>query len=57
LRAAEALDELKTENEDQKVGINIVRKALSWPTRLIAMNAGAVGKILEQSIYSYGSVG
>jgi chaperonin GroEL len=61
LRAAEALDELKTENKDQKVGINIVRKALSWPTRLIAMNAGAdgwvvVGKILEHSTYSYGSV-
>ena len=54
LRAAKALDELKTENEDQKVGINIVRKALSWPARLIAINAGedgsvVVGKILEKA--------
>jgi len=59
LRAAKALDELKTENDDQKAGINIVRKALSWPARLIATNAGAdgsvvVGKILEHSTYSYG---
>jgi len=39
LRAAKALEELKAENEDQKTGINIVRKALSWPARLIAINA------------------
>ena len=59
LRAAKALDELKTENDDQKIGINIVRKALSWPARLIAINAGddgsiVVGKILERATYSYG---
>src|ERR1700704_2241015 len=59
LRAAKALDELKTDNEDQKVGINIVRKALSWPARIIAINAGAdgsvvVGKILDKATYSFG---
>ena len=59
LRAAKALDELKTENEDQKVGINIVRKALAWPARIIAINAGAdgsvvVGKILDRATYAYG---
>jgi len=59
LRAAKALDELKTENEDQKVGINIVRKALSWPARLIAINAGedgsvVVGKILDRATYAFG---
>ena len=59
LRAAKALDELQTENEDQKIGINVVRKALSWPTRLIAINAGedgsvVVGKIFERATYSYG---
>ena len=59
LRAAKALDELKTENEDQKVGINIVRKALTWPARIIAINAGAdgsvvVGKILDRATYSFG---
>jgi chaperonin GroEL len=60
LRAAKALDKLEPENEDQKVGINIVRKALSsWPARLIAINAGedgsvVVGKILDNSDYGFG---
>jgi chaperonin GroEL len=59
LRAAKALDGLKAENDDQKTGINIVRKALSWPARLIAINAGedgsiVVGKILERAAYSFG---
>ena len=59
LRAAKALDELKSENEDQKTGINIVRKALSWPARLIAINAGedgsvVVGKILDKATYAFG---
>jgi chaperonin GroEL len=59
LRAAKALDELETENDDQKIGINVVRKALSWPARLIAINAGedgsvVVGKILERQTYSFG---
>jgi chaperonin GroEL len=59
LRACKALDRLKPENEDQRVGINIVRKALSWPARLIAINAGedgsvVVGKILESSVYGFG---
>jgi chaperonin GroEL len=59
LRAAKALDKLEPENEDQKAGINIIRKALSWPARLIAANAGedggvVVGKILENATYSFG---
>jgi chaperonin GroEL len=59
LRAAVVLDKLKPENEDQKVGINIIRKALSWPARLIATNAGedgavVTGKILEKAAYGFG---
>ncbi len=59
LRAQAALSKLKPENEDQKAGINIVRRALSWPARLIATNAGEDGavvtsKILEKSDYGYG---
>ncbi len=59
LRAAKSLDSLKPENDDQKVGINIVRKALQAPARQIATNAGEdgsviVGKILENSKYAYG---
>jgi chaperonin GroEL len=59
LRAIAALDKLKTENEDQKVGINIIKKALQWPARQIVQNAGedgsvVVGKVLENSKYAFG---
>jgi chaperonin GroEL len=59
LRASEALKRVRTHNEDQKHGVEIVRKALSWPARQIAINAGedgsvVVGKILEKDQYSYG---
>ncbi len=59
LYAARALDGLKPKNDDQKVGIDIVRRALSYPTRLIAENAGTdgsivVGKLLESKNVNYG---
>jgi chaperonin GroEL len=59
LRAGEILKKLRTHNDDQKTGVEIVRKALSWPARQIAINAGddgsvIVGKILEKDQYSYG---
>src|SRR5499426_1025189 len=59
LRAVEALKRLQTENEDQKHGVEIVRKALQTPARQIAVNAGddgsvVVGKILEKDQYNYG---
>src|SRR4030081_521403 len=59
LRASEQLKGLRTKNDDQKTGVEIVRKALSWPARQIAINAGEdgsviVGKILENKSYNYG---
>jgi chaperonin GroEL len=59
LRSVKALGRLRTENHDQKTGIDIVRKALSTPARQIAINAGedgsiVVGKISENDAYSYG---
>jgi chaperonin GroEL len=59
LRASQHLKGLRTKNDDQKTGVEIVRKALSWPARQIAINAGEdgsviVGKILEKDQYSYG---
>ena len=59
LRAGEALKKLRTQNDDQKTGVEIVRKAISWPARQIAINAGedgsiVVGKILEKDTYAYG---
>ena len=52
LRASEQLKGSRTKNDDQKTGVEIVRKALSAPARQIAINAGEdgsviVGKILE----------
>src|ERR1700739_1922383 len=59
LRASEQLKGIRTKNDDQKTGVEIVRKALSWPARQIVINAvedGSVivGKILEKDQYAYG---
>ncbi|ARQ01215.1 chaperonin GroEL [Pseudorhodoplanes sinuspersici] len=59
LRATEALKKIRTHNDDQKTGVEIVRKALQAPARQIATNAGEdgsviVGKVLEKDQYSYG---
>jgi len=59
LRAVESLKRVKTANEDQKHGVEIVRKAITTPARQIAINAGedgsvVVGKIIENDTYAYG---
>ena len=59
IRTQSALDRLKTANDDQKVGINIVRRALQAPARQIAENAGedgavVVGKIVDKDDYAFG---
>jgi chaperonin GroEL len=58
-RASVVLAKLNAENDDQRVGIEIVRKAAQMPLRQIAENAGedgAVisGKILDKSEYNWG---
>src|SRR5260370_41028386 len=59
LRASQHLKGLRTKNDDQKTGVEIVGKALSWPARQSAINAGEDGsaivrKILEKERYAYG---
>jgi len=59
LRASKVLDGLKPENDDQRVGIDIVRKALQAPVRQIAENAGVegsivVGKLLDKKDANFG---
>ncbi len=59
LRAVKALDGLKAGNDDQKTGIEIVRKAITAPARQIVDNAGddgavVVGKLLESKDYAWG---
>src|SRR5204863_1165549 len=46
LYAIRALENLKAANNDQKVGIDIVKKALSYPARQIAENSGTDGSII-----------
>jgi chaperonin GroEL len=58
-RASLILESLKADNDDQRVGIDIIRKAILVPLRQIAENAGedgAVisGKVLESDEYAYG---
>lgn len=59
LYATKALDKLETANQDQKVGIDIIRRALQAPIRQIAENAGTdgalvVGKLLESNDSNFG---
>jgi chaperonin GroEL len=59
LRSTRVLKGLRIENDDQKTGVEIVRKALAWPARQIAINAGedgslVVGKILQKDQYAWG---
>jgi chaperonin GroEL len=59
LFAARSLDKLTPANPDQKVGIDIVRKALQTPVRLIAENSGTdgsiiVGKLMDSKDPNYG---
>ncbi|HEX4410067.1 MAG TPA: chaperonin GroEL [Xanthobacteraceae bacterium] len=59
LRSTEALKKIRTANDDQKTGVDIVRKAIQSPARQIALNAGEdgsviVGKILEKDQYNWG---
>ncbi len=59
LRALKALEAVKPGNDDQKVGVEIVRRAVQAPARQIAINAGAdgsivVGKLLEKDELSFG---
>ncbi len=50
LRCLHALDNLKPENEDQKIGIEIVRRALEEPARQIVANAGLEPSVIVNKI-------
>lgn len=51
IRAAKALDKLKPENEDQKTGIEIVRRAIEEPLRMIVANTGTTdGAVVLQKV-------
>ncbi len=50
LRAAAKLDGIKLENEDQKIGIEIIRRALEEPIRWIVNNAGFEGSVVINKV-------
>jgi chaperonin GroEL len=50
LRAISALDSLKGENEDEKIGIEIIRRAIEEPLRQIVENAGLEGSVVVQKV-------
>ncbi len=50
LRALDSLESLDAENEDQKIGIQIIRRALEEPLRQIVSNAGLEGSIVVQKV-------
>jgi chaperonin GroEL len=59
LRAAKALETVKGENDDQRTGVDIVRRAIQSPARLIIENAGldgslVLGKLIEHKDYAFG---
>jgi len=59
LRALSSVKGIKTQNDDQKTGVEIVRKAIMAPARQIVDNAGddgavVIGKLLESKDYTYG---
>jgi chaperonin GroEL len=51
-RSQKALDALKTDDEDIKTGISIVRKALTAPLKQIAVNAGLDGAVVVDKVLS-----
>src|SRR5438132_94701 len=59
IRAQKALEKVKGTDDDQKIGVDIVRRALEEPMRMIVQNAGAeasivVGKVKESKDKNFG---
>lgn len=50
LRVQPKLTEVKTENEDQQIGVEIVRRSLEEPIRMIVQNAGLEGSVIVNKV-------
>ena len=50
IRTTKALDDVKADNEDEKIGVDIVRRVLDVPLKLIASNAGKEGSIIAEKV-------
>jgi chaperonin GroEL len=50
LRCLGAMDSAKPDNEDERIGIDIVKRAVEYPTRVLADNAGVEGSVVVQEV-------
>ncbi|MDR2868625.1 MAG: chaperonin GroEL [Bacteroidales bacterium] len=58
IRAIPALDNLKVENDDQQIGVEIIKRAIEEPLRQIAFNAGKEGSVIVNAVReSKGNIG
>jgi chaperonin GroEL len=57
IRAQKALDNFRVEDEDEQIGVTIVRRALEEPLRQIAQNAGHEGSVVVEKVRANGNAG
>src|SRR5579864_8664667 len=50
LRTLQAIDTVKPENDDERIGVDIVKRAVEFPTRALADNAGVEGSVVVQEV-------
>jgi len=50
LRCLSAVDTVKPSNDDERIGVDIVKRALEYPTRALADNAGVEGSVVVQEV-------
>jgi chaperonin GroEL len=50
LRCLGAIDTVKPENDDERIGVDIVKRAVEYPTRALADNAGVEGSVVVQEV-------
>jgi chaperonin GroEL len=50
IRCLEAIDKVKGSNEDERIGVDIVKKAVEFPTRELANNAGEEGSVVVEEV-------
>jgi chaperonin GroEL len=50
LRCLSAIDTVKPENDDERIGVDIVKRAVEFPTRALSENAGVEGSVVVQEI-------
>src|SRR5438876_6725333 len=50
LRCVKAIESLKPENDDERIGVDIVKRAIEYPTRALADNAGVEGSVVVQEV-------